>query len=64
MSRENSMKGLVVSIQGDAPLQQKWCVPATTSNHSGQTPLTSQRDADDAKSLHTFHAPLLKISTV
>ena len=58
------MKEFVVSTQEDAPLQQRWCALANTGQHLGQTPLTSQRDADNAKSLQTFHAPLLTISTV
>ena len=40
-----------VSIHGDDPLQQRWCILATIAQHSGPMPLTSSRDADDAKSL-------------
>jgi len=64
------MKESTISTPKDASLQPRWCVLATTSQHSGQTPLTSQRDADNAKSfadipctppnnLHSLRSPWL-----
>ena len=61
MSWENFMKGSTTFMLGDTPLRPKWCVPATISQRSGQTPLTSPRGADDAKNLQMFHALFLTI---
>ena len=55
------MKGLEVSAQEDTPYQPKQCKPATTSQHSEQTPLTLLGGVEDAKSLQTCHTLLLTI---